>query len=247
MRKSCYPLCRVLTILFTLGSLGTIFLKWTGTGFSYFDPLEKLVEGFGTYGFGTMMGERDNLVFLLSFCLLILFALLTVLLAARGRLGAGVWYLLASVFAFCVILYAVEWSVEDLRLGAWLCAALAAAGLICSLIGGTAPAPTPSCPACGGSRGQPEASAPARRCSFCGAALRAVSAFCPNCGRLVPKPAPAAKPRCSFCGTELRPGMAFCTSCGRAVGPGPTAARREAARGTSANPAGFHSAGDDEL
>ena len=284
MKKTCHPVGRALTILFTLASLGMIFLKWTSTGFSFVDPLKKLFEGFGAHGFGTMMGETDNLIYLASFVLLILFALISILLAVKGRIGGGIWYFLAALFAFCVIFYAVEWSLSDLCLGAWLFTALAAAGLICSFFGrAAAPAPTRAayaggtaapaspaltwtCPACGTvlagrerfctncgkSRSQPEASAAVGRCSFCGAALRASSAFCPDCGRPVPKPAPAAKPRCAVCGAELSPEMAFCTNCGTAVGPRPAAVetetpRAEPARVASANPAGFHSAGEDDL
>lgn len=248
MKKTCHPVGRVLTILFTLASLGTLCLTWVKPRYPYLYPLNQLIGGIRTHGFGTMLSNPDNLVFLLSFALLALTALLTVILAAVGSRGAGAMYFPAAVLAFCVILYAAKWNFGDLGLGAWLCVACAALGLCFSYLAereeseeetgfGKDSAPEAGassrrcpqcgtllanrerfCPQCGAARNPEGVSAAPRRCGVCGTALRPCAVYCPNCGRLLEQPEPARKPFCGFCGKQLEPGMAFCPACGTAVG-----------------------------
>ena len=250
MKKSIHPLGQILTILLTLASLGMIFLKWLSLwsqDYSYCDLLDALRESVDWLGFGAAMKAEGNLVFLLSFILLLLGAGTTVVLAVMKRRGAGFPLLAAAVFAMGVILYALGWDFSCLGVGAWLCVAFAAAAVCVSYIpaeevgaadsfggrpSGLSGARTWACPNCGTiladrerfcpncgrTRSVPETPPSPGLCAACGSALRAGAAFCPNCGRPVGLSAAASVSRCAACGSVLRPGAAFCPNCGQPVG-----------------------------
>jgi predicted amidophosphoribosyltransferase len=77
------------------------------------------------------------------------------------------------------------------------------------------PAPSPSAP---------DAGAPTRACSRCGAAIADGVKFCGACGEPVAEPptpppveVPAAPRSCSSCGQAVADGLKFCTACGGPV------------------------------
>ena len=265
------PIFRILAIVLILASLGMVFLKWMYTVYSYYDMSDLVVQQIDYLGFGDALELEGNLIFFIATIVLLLTGILAIILAAGGVRGGGVPYFLATIFAFVVILYAMDWHIDYMGVGAWLCVAFALVAMILLFI----PDNTAR-PATAGAYGGGYAPVPPRvstwTCPKCGTILADRERFCPNCGNsravtLAPNPGPApAVQRCASCGATLEKGASFCPNCGSPVGGARPAAAYTAPRTPSypapsapsypapsapqpqdPAPKGFHSAGDDDL
>ena len=216
-----HPIFRILAIVLILASLGMVFVNWMSTDYSYYERADMIFGEAELIGFGNAMEREDNLIFFIATLLLLLTAILGIVLIALGLRFGGIPCFVGSLFSFFVVLYALQWKLEYMGLGAWLCVGFALLAMILAFlpdtrakaaVPGAAP-PRPStwtcpkcgtiladrerfCPNCGNSRAVNPASAapvtPVLRCAACGATLGKSSAFCPNCGASVRAAAPAA-------------------------------------------------------